>query len=263
VNLGVYIPFISKDRATYGKTTDIDLQLHFYAHRFVIDVYGGFYQGYFLSNTGASIINAPEQVLLRPDIKTRNESVVVQYVYNDKQFSYNAPFYQNERQKKSAGSLLLGGGIYHFDARADSPLVPANITYTDFIQNSRFNVLSTNAACATLGYAYTLVLKHYFFLSGSLSGGAGVNVSTLSDTYLGHTDEKIGPEFQLNANFSAGYNSDVFFAGITYVRLVTENTEAEPQAWLQVSSGNFRVTVAKRFRLKKSLIPKSDLIKIE
>jgi len=45
--------------------------------------------------------------------------------------------------------------------------------------------------------------------------------------------------------------------------VVTEINSVVPHTWQQDNVGNFRFTVAERFRLKKSLIPKSDVIKID
>jgi len=263
LNLGFYVPFIDKNRDIYGKTRDLDLQSHLYVDRFIVDIYGQFYHGYYLSNTGSSIDNFPGHVLVRPDISTRNLSMTVQYVYNDKRFSYNAPFYQNERQKKSAGSLLIGGGIYHFNSSADSAFTPVNTRYSDFFNNYRFNTTGNTGIGLNAGYAYTGVIKKWFYITGMLGGGAGINRAELGDTYTGQTMEKVGPELTITGKLALGYNSDKYFAGVTYTRLITENNGVAPDTWQEVNSGNFRFTVAERFRLKKSLIPKSDLIKIE
>jgi hypothetical protein len=263
LNFGFYVPFIDKNRNKYGTTTPLDLQTHIYLHKFIVDFYGQYYHGYYLSNTGSVVSNAPENILLRPDITTRDFSLEVQYLFNDKQFSYNAPFYQNELQKKSAGSFLLGGGIYHTDAKADSAFLPSNASYDNFFQGYKFDKSSNNGIDFIAGYAYTLVIKKLFFITDILSGGAGINRAGLTDTYLSETMSKYGPQFNINEKFAAGYNSDKYFAGITYIRLITEDHSIYPHTWQQINTGNFRVTVAKRFRLKKALIPKSELIEIE
>ena len=263
LNFGFYLPFASKDRNTYGKTVDIDAQTHVYVHKYIVDFFGQYYKGYYLSNAGAVEGIPPNQVVLRPDITTRDISLAVQYVFNDKRFSYNAPFYQNEVQKKSAGSFLLGAGIYHLDAKGDSALVPSNVAYTDFFRNNRFNESSNTGFGVNGGYAYTLVIKKLFFITGSLSGGVGINRSSLTNTAINETDEKVGPQLNFTTRFAAGYNSDKYFAGITYIRLVTEDNSVMPHTWQEVNTGNFRFIVAKRFRLKKALIPKSELIEIE
>jgi len=263
LNIGFYLPFVDRNTDIYGKTTPLDLQTHIYVHKFIIDFYGQFYHGYYLSNTGAAVNSSPNDFLLRPDIATRDISLEVQYLFNDKQFSYNAPFYQNELQKKSAGSFLAGGGIYHTDAKGDSAFIPSNSNYNDFFQSNHFNSSNNTGIDFIAGYAYTLVIRKVFFITDALSGGAGINRSSLSDTYGNETISRYGAQFNVTEKFAAGYNSDKYFAGITYIRLVTEDHSVYPHTWQQVNTGNFRVTIAKRFRLKKALIPKSELIEIE
>ncbi len=263
LNLGVYVPGAGKDKSTYGKTHYLDLQTHLYVHKFILDFYGQFYRGYYLANSESVISNLTTHIITRPDVSTRDITLELQYVFNDKRFSYNAPFYQNELQKQSAGSFLLGGGIYHFDARGDSALTPSDVSYANFFHNYRFNASSNSGMGASGGYAYTLVIKKRFFITGILTGGLGVNEASLSNTLADQQQKKLGAVLNLSGKFAAGYNSDKYFAGVTYIRLVTEDNAVEPGAWQEVNTGNFRFTVAKRFRLKRNILPKSELIKIE
>jgi len=264
LNLGLYFPFLDKNRDIYGKTKYLDLQTHVYLQKFIIDLYAQFYKGYYLANASNALNNYQEgQVVKRPDMATGDVSIVFQYIFNDKRFSYNAAFYQNERQKKSAGSFLVGGGIYHSNARGDSALIPSNIKYTNFFNNNPFTFSNNNSFGFNAGYAYTLVIKKNFFITASLCGGAGLGHSALSNASLDEKTAKFGAEFNLTERFAAGYNSDNYFAGITYIRLVTEDNTAVPNTWQEVNTGNFRFTVAKRFKLKKALIPKNEMIKSE
>lgn len=261
-NFGIYVPATGKSLNTYGRTKRLDLQPHLYVHRFLIDIYAQFYHGYYLSNADA-IQNSPpnDNVEKRPDITSRNLSLEIQYLFNDKRFSYNAPFYQNERQKKSAGSFLLGGGIYSTDIHGDSALTPANISYGNFFNNYHFTDCHNTGIGVNGGYAYTLVIKKYFFLTEAITGGAGINHASLS-TPSSQID-RTGAGLSLTAKFAAGYNSDNYFAGIYYTRLITEDNSLSANTWQEVNTGNFRFTIAKRIHLRKALIPKSDLIKIE
>jgi len=196
--------------------------------------------------------------VLRPDIHTRDISAVVQYVFNYKTFSYNAAYYQNEYQKKSAGSVIAGAGIYHTDVKADSALIPPNINYGNFYDGRQFNTTSNNSIAVSLGYTYTYVYKKHYFLTGSLSGGAGLNISVIENTTTYQRSSRLGPEYNLTARAATGYNSDKYFAGITYVRLITENSAPFSRTFQDVNAGNFRLIVAKRIRIKnKSMLDKA------
>jgi len=257
VNLGFYVPFLSKNRNKYGSTQTLDLQTHLYLQRFIIDLYGQFYKGYYLSNPSTLSSNTTGYIL-RPDIHTRDISAVVQYVFSYKTFSYNAAYYQNEYQKKSAGSFIAGAGIYHTDVKADSTLIPPGTIYTNFYDGRKFNTTSNNSLATSIGYTYTYVYKKHYFLTGSLSGGIGLNYSVIDNTSTQQSSSRLGPEYNLTARAAAGYNSDVYFAGVTYVRLTTENSAPFSRTFQDVNAGNFRVIVAKRFRIKsKSMLEKA------
>lgn len=253
LNFGFYIPNLGRDIDVYGKTRQLDLQTHFYMRNIIVDFYGQFYHGYYLANSDAVINNPNDDILNRPDIRTRNLSLVCQYLFNDKQFSYNAVFYQNELQKKSAGSFLVGGGIYHTALFADSSLIPPNANYTDFFNSYPFKNSKNTAIGVNGGYAYTLVIKKYFFITGYLSSGAGLNLAVLADG--NDIRRKAGLQLNLSQRLAAGYNSDRYFAGITYIRQYTKTNATQPGCWQDVNSGNFRVIVARRFRMKKALLP--------
>jgi len=263
VNCEFYVPVFGQNNNKYGVTHSFDVQTYAYVHRFVIDLLAQVYHGYYLSNVNGSVSSNLPPVVVRPDMATKNISLACQYVFNDEHFSFNAPFYQNEIQLKSAGSFLLGGGLYHNDGNADSSFIPSQINKADFFGDHRFNGYSYTSIAATGGYAYTQVIGKRFFITGALSAGCGIGYSSIAGDNMNRSSSKAGPEYIANGKFAAGYTNDKYFAGVTYVRVVTEINSVVPHTWQQDNMGNFRFTVAERFRLKKSLIPKSDVIKID
>jgi hypothetical protein len=46
---------------------------------------------------------------------------------NPQRFSFNAAMTQNEWQKKSAGSFMIGGLVYYGQIKGDSSLVPKQV----------------------------------------------------------------------------------------------------------------------------------------
>jgi hypothetical protein len=76
----------------------LDLQGHFYARKWNIDLLGEFYKGYYLTPKG---LVAPygEQYYLRPDIRLSLIGFAFYRATNDKKFSYQAGLLQNEWQK--------------------------------------------------------------------------------------------------------------------------------------------------------------------
>lgn len=267
LNLGFYMPFISKNRNKYGVTHYLDLQTHAYLHHFAIDFYGQFYKGYYLSNPVTALNVYPTDGFpQRPNMHNTNISLVVQYIFNDNHFSYNAPFYQNEYQKKSAGSFIVGGGIYYARLKDDSAIIPANIRYTNFYNNNDFNITSNTGLGISIGYAYTWVIHNHFFVTGSLNGGTGISYNVLKNNVDNNHDNKFGPSYNLNARFAAGYNSYKYFIGVNYVRFVIENSSPYPHTWQETNAGNFRFIIARRFTTKKKTIlddPKIIPVKLQ
>lgn len=260
VDFEFYIPPLGQNNGYYGITHSFDLQTYIYIKQFDIDFYSQFYTGYYLSNGNQILANGQSNTVKRPDISTKDISLVCQYVFNDRHFSFNGPFFQNEIQKKTAGSFQLGVGFYHNDGHADSSFIPSLLKDPSFFHGYHFNGFGYTGLGAIGGYAYTFVYHKHYFLTGSLTAGIGIGDAVISNT---GKDNRLGPEYMANGKFAAGYTNDKYFVGITYIRLVTEMNSVAPHTFEQESTGNFRFTVAKRFRIKKDLIPKTNIIKID
>ena len=95
------------------KTRSIDIQTHKYGKRILIDAY---YQDY----TGFYIDKGKGDYTLFPTLSTQQIGVESTYVWRANKFSARATFEQNERQVKSAGSLLFGSGFYWHHIEPDA-----------------------------------------------------------------------------------------------------------------------------------------------
>jgi hypothetical protein len=222
----------------------------------VIDFYGQFYNGYYLAN-GSDVLSYQPNIPtypVRPDIHTNDVGLVFQYILNHEKFSYRAAYVQNEYQKKSAGSFIIGAAAYHIGIKGDSSLIPAGIVNPGFFDNNPFNATSITSLSVNGGYAYTLVIKKHFFVMASLLGGTGLNYSVLSTTSDDEKNAKLKPEFNLTSRFAVGYNSNTYFIGVHYVGLITENSAPVARTWQEVNAGNFRVSFVKRFKLKRKTL---------
>ena len=252
LNIGINFPFINVYNL-YGRTRFLDLQSHLYLRKIVVDFYGQYYKGYYLVNTSALRDNYPGMVYRRPDIGTLNAGLSVQYIFNDRRFSFRAAYLQNEYQKKSAGSVMAGGDIHTVFIRGDSAVVPGSVRYDSFFNGSRFD--RSNIYCATVngGYAYTFVVKKHYFLTLSGDAGLGVNYTVLEG---GATGRETGLQGQLNTTWrvAAGYNSDTYFAGVHYVALFMRSNAPVAGTTQEFGAGNFRVSLARRFKIRKPLV---------
>ncbi|MBW8683933.1 DUF4421 domain-containing protein [Chitinophaga rhizophila] len=258
INLAFNLSAINKESGEYGKTKMLDLQTHIYTRRLVVDFYGQIYNGYYIANTRQLISSLGTNAgsnnveMIRPDARNVNIGLNVQYIFNSKRFSYRAAYLQNDYQKKSAGSFLVGGEVFGVRMKGDSGLIPSYIQSTGFFNGENFNRTRIISAAANAGYAHTFVYKQHWFTTLSLSGSLGVN-HTIMNRVAATDLRKIGLQFNNNVRISVGYNSSRYFAGIHYVYLTTRSQSPVPDTYQTMGAGNFRVSLARRFTLKKPL----------
>lgn len=240
VNLSASLGFFAPP-GDKGKTHYFDLQAHFYWRTLSVDLIGQFYRGYYLSNG-----SFPGQTsdYARPDIRTAFVGASAYYVANFRHFSNRAFVVQDEWQQKSAGSLLLGCGIYYGAIRGDSALAPsmvhADSTSYD-IHGAHFVMLGPG-----VGYAYTFVLKRHYFATGGVTAAAG----------LGYTREygdgdfsRLGINPILTYKLAGGYNGAIWGAGVSWVynRMSVSGIQGH-DAYL-VRNGLYMITLSHRFGL--------------
>ncbi|HVI44281.1 MAG TPA: DUF4421 domain-containing protein [Chitinophaga sp.] len=255
LNVGFNFPFINRQNEKYGRTKYLDLQTHIYLRKLVVDLYWQHYKGYYVSNAedvfgkSYALANPHPQ---RPDINNLDIGANVQYIFNDKKFSYRAPNLQNEYQKKSAGSLIVGGEVFFVRVKGDSSLIPSNLKDTTFLRKEHYYRTTIASLAGNVGYAYTFVLRKHLFLSLSVTAGLGV-ASTKLNMEDGSTSRQIGWHFSNTVRASLGYNSSRYFAGIHYVGMTNRSEMPIPHTYQAFGTGNLRVSLVHRFALKKPL----------
>lgn len=255
LNIGFKLPFINNDNKTYGKTSLLDLQSHIYLRKLVIDFYGQYYKGYYLENPHVAMPGYPAEDIysLRPDLYSLDIGLNMQYIFNDKRFSYRSAYLQNEYQKKSAGSFLVGWEAFAVKVHGDSAIIPPSLGAKGFWGGSDFNHTGILSVAVNGGYAYTYVYKKHFFGTVSVVGAIGINRSKLTYPDERPDDHKTGLELNNTVRLSIGYNSNRYFAGIHYVNMLTSSTAPVTDGTQKFGAGNFRVSIVRRFTLKKKL----------
>ena len=252
MNLGFKIPFQDNDR--FGRTKTFDLQSFLYFRKLQLDIYAQAHNGLHVSQPGKLYRLEDENVFpYREDMRTRNFGVNGQYIFNNRRFSYRAAFLQNEYQKKSAGSFMLGGSLYYFRAAGDSAIIPSDVIYGAPFWRENFDRTNVISLSVNAGYAYTLVLYRHFFITGSIAAGPGINYTNRRGGSPDRMDA--GIDYQLNGTLrvAVGYNSPEYFAGLQYIRLTNRNGMAAPAGWQQFETGSLRVTLARRIKLNKKM----------
>jgi hypothetical protein len=235
LNLAVKMPFINADDDLYGKSKYYDLQCHTILGSFIVDLYLQWNKGYYIAN--------PEDLFpgyaggpikpVRGDLRTNIVGLNLQYLFNSSRFSYKASFLQNEFQKKSAGSPIVGIEAYWMLGMSDSAMVGSDVPASGFVRDQPFNQADIVNAGINGGYAYTLVWKERIHLSmstviGVSGGGNRIHYTADADTYR----EGLTFGFNNTARFFLGYNNSNYYVGVSYIRFsMTNRVDGEANGW--------------------------------
>lgn len=256
INLAFKMPFVNSDEDIYGKSryTDLSIQTNF--RSFMIDLYMQWNRGYYVSNPDEfyPIRLTSGSLPQRGDMRTSLIGFSASYLFNSERFSYKASFLQNEFQKKSAGSPIVGAEAYWMLCLADSSISPDTNDGSSFFKSGPFNQADLYNFGINGGYAYTFVWdeKIYVSLASTLgiSGGYHV-VHNSEESYTPYEGLSVG--LTNNTKISIGYNNNQYYVGISYVRFSMSQLVGSHGEWISYMNGNIRFNVVKRFRLKRTI----------
>ncbi|QGK77114.1 DUF4421 family protein [Flavobacterium sp. SLB02] len=219
LSYGHSLSFLKDDEK--GKTKALDFQIHHYGKKFIIDLFIQKYHGFYTSD------QSDKNIQLYPDLNIQQYGTFGQYVFNNKKFSYKAAFNQNERQLKSAGSFLLGGGAYFTKIGSDSSFVHKS---QNSLRNFQFGVSG--------GYAYTWAINKRWFTSGSATMGVNFGTERIND--FGKRKIEIYPTFF--PRISVGYNKENWSLGLSYINnLIFSSFSGNDTNNIALSSGNLQI----------------------
>lgn len=256
LNIGLNLPFMNQDDDVYGETKYYDFTLRVFAPKFNLTGYLQTYRGFYLRNTSTLIKGWEEgdPYYIRNDMRTNTFGLDISYIFNSDRFSYRAALVQTEWQKKSAGSLILGGSIIYNFTTGDSSIVPSQIVYPEFYDSVQFRRSNFLSIGPHIGYGYTFVFKKHYFLTGSVNGSLNIGSTKL---ILMEKEEAIGSGMVLTLRteflISGGYNSHRWYVGVSYVNLALSNQAPLPNCSLSFDTGIFRMNLVRRFATKKPI----------
>lgn len=237
LNLAYGFGFVNPERGR-GETKYLDLQVHAYPKNWVIDLFGQFYNGYYLQRNDPLTYDL--ETTLFPDTKLRKVGASVQYLFNGGKFSYRAAFLQNEWQQRSAGSFLAGMEIYGGQVRNQKGILPTSLSQTSDLRQIKYMEWGPN-----IGYAYSLVLKKHFFITLSAASGLAVGRTSLHAADGNELRNwAVRPNYFLRG--FTGYNSDRWSVNVNYVY---NRVNLAPVAGYKVNigTGNYRFNLVYRF----------------
>lgn len=214
----------------YLKIKSTDFQLHWYKQKYVIDVFSQNYKGFYIEDSKLDFDQANI-----PNLSVSTTGIVGQYIFNANKFSYRAAFNQKEKQIKSAGSFLLGGGIYFFHLKSNDLSVLKN--------NKSLKIFQIGI---NVGYSYNWVINSNWLINSSLTLGANIE-SENSNTRNIYDKLSVNPAslirlscFYNSQNWSMGISGVINIVALTY----TEDLERN------LMFGRFNITYLRRFSFK-------------
>ncbi len=239
LNLAYGFDFLNEGDDSKGKTRYLDLQSHVYTRKMSIDIFGQFYKGFYLYPEGTA---APaKNWYTRPDIKVRHMGVAAYYIMDWDKLSMRAAMLQTEWQKKSAGSLLVGGEVYYGTTKGDSALVPSALeAIYDQRGVTKFRYFDIGPG---IGYAYTFVWKEHWYAMGGITGSFPINFQ--KDIRYGAAEKKtsISPDLMYRAGL--GYSNERMNISITWVNNSFQSKGGFGK--YRINTGNVRLNAAYRF----------------
>lgn len=255
INAGFPIPFLSRDSKETGRSKYLDLQSHVYAKKWVVDLYGQFYKGYYATPRGSGSLR-PDSFYVRPDVRVNMLGASVYRLFNGDRFSYRAAFLQNEWQRKSAGSLLLGAEAYTGVIKGDSALIPNHLD--SFYRQHDITRVRFTEFGPGIGYAYTYVHQENYFVTGSLT--ATGDISFVREFKGSGSERRTSISPNLMLRIVAGYNSDNWMLNLAWINSSTNLKGKSSNDQYLISIGSFRFAVAKRIQPGKKLKKRLQVI---
>lgn len=250
LNLAYGFGILNQENDSKGETRYLDLQSHIYTRKMSVDLFGQLYKGFYAYPKKIVPLDK-DAYYLRPDIRMRHFGAAAYYIYNWKKFSFRASMLQNEWQKKSAGSLLVGGEFYYGTNRGDSALVPRALA--DLYPEAGVTKMRYFDIGPGIGYAYTAVAEEHFY--GTIALTASFPFSFQKQWREGKVEHRLSISPDLLTRMGIGYNSDRLNISILWVNSSVQTKGKQGE--YAIRTGNVRLNGAYRFapgpKLKRKL----------
>lgn len=167
--------------------------------------------GFYSEGTG----NGNSQLIVRPDMRLETYLGSINYAIDGyRKFTQQGALWQLERQKKSAGTWVVGASCWLTRLSADSSLVPA-AQGEAFSTQSRIKGSRRNVFGAMLGYTHDFIFFKKCFLHASVLTGPAYShqVRELDGAPEPAPINSLSNLIELKGG--TGYNSDRWFCSVT------------------------------------------------
>lgn len=254
-NLSTGFGFLNPGIEERGKTKFLDFQVHFFPRKWSSDLLFQHYKGFYAPEGFASA--TPHSYYYRPDIYLNLIGFSVYRLQNFQQFSFRAPFNQNEWIRKTSGTFLYGGNIAYENIHSnDSSFIPAKVA--DLFPDAGMNKFYFISIGPGAGYAQTVVFKNHFYILGSAVLNANLNFSAGRSDSI--TNKQTSFEPGLIFKTAAGYGGNAWNVSLSWAGNILFVKQAALQKTNNFYSGELRLTLARQITLKKPIPVVSNVI---
>jgi hypothetical protein len=254
-NFSTAFGFLNNGIEDHGKTSALDFQFHFFLQKWTSDLLFLRYKGFYaVPENYASAL--PNNYYYRPDINLNLIGFTAYRVQNFRRFSYRSGFYQNEWIRRSSGTFLYGGSIYHESIHSDdSSLIPQKVAA--HFPEANFNDFHFISFGPGIGYAQTIVIKKHFYILGSVIINGNINFSSYKN---GANNNETSFEPALIFKTAIGYGGAVWNASLSWAGNVLLVKQANVSRANVFPVSEVRLTLARQILLKKPIPVAANVI---
>ncbi|GAB3914290.1 hypothetical protein GCM10028803_59470 [Larkinella knui] len=213
------VPYVNRNlRTAKGETKQFGTSLSYNGRRVWVNTKYQSYQGLYLNNPDVlekDWFTVHSQYPQRPDLESRIWYSSLYYCFNHRQFSNPASQMQRERQKKSAGSFLVGATLLFTQIKGDSSLFPHAVRPL-FPSNANLTQYRSFSYSINAGYIRTIVFRTNFFTTLLIRPGISLHNASSVSTGENTRSLPVRVGMQGDSRVTVGYNTDRYFAGATY-----------------------------------------------
>ena len=236
-----------KDEDIYGKTKQVDILLNIYGRKIVFDIFLQTYKGYHVANP--KILDkdwtSDDSYPYIPSMQTISIGSGLNYIWNNKKFSYRAAFNQTERQKKSAGSLILGTIFSLNYFRADTSIIPSVIK-NNIAPENRYKASGIINFGLSVGYTYTYVFREQYFVTLSIVPGIALQFKSVQTDNSKYNNFKLAFAGISQIRAAIGSNNSLYFGGISIVGYQF-SLNSDKRADINFKQGRVKLSFGRRF----------------
>lgn len=214
ISAAVQLPGSNHYKQKYGDSKSRNIYVNIQGRTLLWTLFYRDYKGFYLSDYQKHVPNWNQDSLgfpKSPNLRVIEGGVNLGFNFN-KNFSMAAAFSQTERQKKGAGSFLMGISERYQHIEGDTNIVPLSeeIHYPSLSRLKQGNFFST---IISLGAGYQFVVKKFHF-TPIVMLGSGVQIQSYTQT--NRTKLRVNLPTYALGRAQIGYNGDHFFTNVIY-----------------------------------------------